>query len=592
MIPITFASSFGWFHEACGSCGVLLCAAQNHEDLCTHKGMRLMAEAFAAQGYSALRFDYTGTGDSLGSDFDPKRVEAWIASVEAAAAWMRTHAGVEKVVLVGLRLGSALATLAAERLGNISGLIMLAPVVSGRAYMRELSALSNLVAKPKDEQDNTNGNTEITGFVFTPETMKDISAIDLLSLARAPAPEVLLIASESQASAGRLEKSWITLGVHVERQAFDDYASFMIDPVFSQVPPAMLQHMLAWMATHFEPGSAGTAQKPIAFTPFEEECFYEFPTLFEEKRTLFGIMCVPKDVSYERPVIVYLNSGANHHIGWGRSTVEVCRKLAGLGFASLRIDITGLGDSKDPEPLLERILYRDESTQDVSAAINWLETQGFHNFTVVGLCAGAHLGFHSAVADARISRVVMVNLQKFVWHPGDSMVVAYREAYRSTGFYMKRLFEPGTWQRLLRGEIKTRGIFMAVSGRVQKKASASLTTIAHRLGRATSGEFGRVKGWMRSLDRRNVQQCYVLSVGDAGLDELSLYKRIKGTRVKGSPNVSLAFIDNADHNLSEHAARDVFMTILQDLLQRETAQKQKSAVRSAPRSFTFPATHL
>ncbi len=589
MTPVTFATSSGWFHDAGGTCGIVICAAQGHEDLCTYKSLRLMADQFAAQGYPSLRFDYAGTGDSLGGDRDPERLEAWIASIEDAVQWLRTTAQVEKIVLVGLRFGSALAALAAERLGTISGLVLLAPVVTGRAYMRELSTLSNLIRNPEGaDKANLAADLEIAGFLFTPEIVKDIGAIDLTGFPKAPAPQVLIVAIETQAAATRLAKSWSGLASHVESQVFNHYAEFMMDPAFSRYPAEASQHMLAWLAAHFDPGSRKATSQPLTYRPQEEDHFSEHPVFFGGGRNLFGMMCVPKDLDTERPAIVYLNAGANHHIGWGRSTVEVCRKLAGLGLVSLRIDISAIGDSPNPDGGVEQILYRDGSTEDVSAAIDWLEAQGFRNVTVIGLCAGAHLSFHTAVADPRVSRIVMVNLQRFIWHKGDSLIVAYRETYRSTGFYLKQILVPDTWRRLLRGEVKARGIFNTLATRLRKKAKAVVSSVTSRFGNEANGEIARVKGWMKALDRRKVQQCYVLSVGDAGLDELSLYRRIKGTRVKGAPHVSVAFIENADHNLSQHAARDVFFGILQRILCAEEDKKPENTRQPAPRSFALP----
>ena len=440
MIPVTFDTSFGWYHAGGGDCGVVLCAALGHEDLCTHKSFRLMADALAAQGYPALRFDYAGTGDSLGSDRDPERLEAWITSIETAVAWLRANAQVDKIVLVGLRFGSALAALAAERLGNIAGLVLLAPVVTGRAYMRELSTLSNLIRRTDNGQTSKAADLEIAGFLYTPETVKDISAIDLTGFRKAPAPEVLVVAVESQASADRLAKSWSALGCHVEQQAFTHYAELVMDAAFSRYPVEAVEHMLNWLTAHFDPGLRRPTYQSTPYMPQEEDHFSEYPVFFQGDQSLFGMMCVPRDVVYERPAIVYLNAGANRHIGWGRSTVEVCRRLASLGLVSLRIDIAAIGDSKDPDGGVDQLLYREESTKDVSAAIDWLESQGFRNITVIGLCAGAHLSFHTAVADPRVSRIVMVNLQKFIWHRGNSLVVAFRESLSIDGLLSEAAF--------------------------------------------------------------------------------------------------------------------------------------------------------
>ena len=59
---------FGWLHRSLSDSnadiGVVLCQPFGYEAICAHRGMRAFAEAIAAAGMPALRFDYLGTGDS------------------------------------------------------------------------------------------------------------------------------------------------------------------------------------------------------------------------------------------------------------------------------------------------------------------------------------------------------------------------------------------------------------------------------------------------------------------------------------------------------------------------------------------------
>jgi dienelactone hydrolase len=579
MTPVTFASSFGWYHAAGGRCGIVLCPAQGHEDLCTHKALRIMADAFAEHGYPALRFDYAGTGDSLGDDREPERVEAWIASIEAAVFWLRANAQVDKIVLVGLRLGGALAALAAERLGTVSGLILLAPVVSGRAYIREISALSGLIRKHEDG-DKAAAELDIGGFVITAETVKEITTIDLTTFRKAPVSDVLVVAIETQSSADKLAKSWTGLGVKVERLVFSHYGEFMIDPAFSRFPAEALRQSLGWLATHFDPAPQAEGASQIApFTPLGQDHFSETPVLFGGDRQLFGMMCAPKLAAYERPAVIYITEGANHHIGWGRLSVQTCRKLAEFGLVSLRIDIAAVGDSQEAEAGQQQILYRDGATKDVSAAVDWLESQGFHNVTLIGLCAGAHLAFHTALADPRIARIVMVNLQQFIWHQGDSLIVVLRETYRSNSFYLRQLLVLDTWRRLARGEVNALGILRTLKARLRKKATATFLSLSNWWDARTNSEILRIKDWMKCLDQRQVQQCYVFSLGDAGVHELSLFRPLR--RSRRWPYFSIAFIKDADHILSQREARDAFMDILQRMLCQTPGKIPGSAAGAA-----------
>jgi len=130
-----------------------------------------------------LRFDYDGTGNSAGSDTDPDRVSAWLASIEHAAAELRARSGVQHIALHGVRLGGTLAAAAAERAGA-DGLILFAATATGRPYVREVLALGRFmradsdlaVAHPAEDADE-----QIAGFLMTRQTIADLAALDARS---------------------------------------------------------------------------------------------------------------------------------------------------------------------------------------------------------------------------------------------------------------------------------------------------------------------------------------------------------------------------------------------------------------------------
>src|SRR5690242_13811216 len=78
---------FGWLHRPAGAApriGLVICNPFGYEAICAHRSLKHFARTAAENGCAALRFDYDGTGDSAGDDFDADRMNAWIGSVEAA----------------------------------------------------------------------------------------------------------------------------------------------------------------------------------------------------------------------------------------------------------------------------------------------------------------------------------------------------------------------------------------------------------------------------------------------------------------------------------------------------------------------------
>ncbi|MEM7326030.1 MAG: alpha/beta hydrolase [Actinomycetota bacterium] len=86
--------------------------------------MTRLAKGLAAGGYAALRFDFTGLGESEG-DFAETSVSANVADLTRAAASL-IQAGFGPCGLMGHSLGGAAALLAAHRLKTVRSLITLA----------------------------------------------------------------------------------------------------------------------------------------------------------------------------------------------------------------------------------------------------------------------------------------------------------------------------------------------------------------------------------------------------------------------------------------------------------------------------------
>ena len=123
------------------SAAVLLCNPLGEEAARAHRLYRVLASQLERAGYTTLRFDYRGTGDSSGDD-GAGNVEAWLADIERAAAeLLRAAPADSRLVLVGLRLGATLAALATNRAGlRTRHLVLWDPVADGLGYLRELAA--------------------------------------------------------------------------------------------------------------------------------------------------------------------------------------------------------------------------------------------------------------------------------------------------------------------------------------------------------------------------------------------------------------------------------------------------------------------
>ena len=127
---------FGWFHSPEGSRArgaVVLCPPLGRDYLRAHYALRRTAKRLCELGFSVLRFDYDGTGDSAGASSDPDRLEAWLSGISNALRLVR-DSGSNWVALAGMRSGALLAAVGAERDGDVDGLVLVDPTPTGRSF--------------------------------------------------------------------------------------------------------------------------------------------------------------------------------------------------------------------------------------------------------------------------------------------------------------------------------------------------------------------------------------------------------------------------------------------------------------------------
>lgn len=108
-----------------------------------------------------------------------------------------------------------------------------------------------------------------------------------------------------------------------------------------------------------------------------------------------------------RGPVLLLNAGVLHRVGPHRLHVRLARTLARAGFPALRMDLSGIGDSR---ALPEGLRFRDSAVADVRAAIDHLGVPADGPGALLfGICSGADNALAAAEADPRIAGIVLVD---------------------------------------------------------------------------------------------------------------------------------------------------------------------------------------
>lgn len=122
---------------------------------------------------------------------------------------------------------------------------------------------------------------------------------------------------------------------------------------------------------------------------------------------LVGILTLPDRSLDERPAVIVLNAGVLHRVGPHRMHVHLARRLAALGFATLRLDLAGIGDSV---AVAGAQSYRESAVADTRAAMDGLTSAvGARRFILFGLCSGADNALAAAAVDPRVAAIVVID---------------------------------------------------------------------------------------------------------------------------------------------------------------------------------------
>jgi pimeloyl-ACP methyl ester carboxylesterase len=126
---------------------------------------------------------------------------------------------------------------------------------------------------------------------------------------------------------------------------------------------------------------------------------------------LVGTLCLPATGRISPLGQILFNAGILHRVGPHRLNVKLARRLAARGMASLRFDLSGLGDSARPGA---ENSFEKQAVLDIQAAMDALSrASGASRFALLGFCSGARHSYEAAAADARVAGIVLYDGQAF-----------------------------------------------------------------------------------------------------------------------------------------------------------------------------------
>ncbi len=591
------APLFGWLHAGREPSqfdhAVIIAPPIGHEQLHAHRSLRHLADALAQRGIPTFRFDWHGTGDSAGRDEDPRRLDVWRTNLRDSGELLKQKLAVRHISVIGLRFGAALAatTFSAREIEN---LVLWAPVVSGRTYVREMTAIDRTSEIPSHSIPGAPADLEPAGLVLSEATARDIAQLNLLQ-SPLPTCRTLLVARDDLHPDPRLAERFSAEGTAVEQIVGHGFAAMMADPHKGDVPCRTIQDIAQWLSNAMSGSPAREGLPPFesCFTretavDYQPEGTAPSTTVRIEIREravsisatpdLFGILSEPLDrIDVHRPTIVLLNAGASYRVGPGRLHVHLGRQLAAEGFRCLRVDANGLGDSIAEEGVPENQTYSATMFRDVDRTLRFLrENQLGEKFVLVGLCSGAYFAFQSAAAlsDPSLIESVLINPLTYFWK--DGMVISESTDRRLVvqQYYFESALDPRKWLKLFSGQTKIgwRGAARLLTDRFGltrgpaskgcQPCSAGLRAeYSHPLHDDLAADLDQAVSHGRHLAMffGETDPGYGILLGKAGK---------KAKQLQRAGRLDVQFIANTDHNFSRRSARRELSELLTAHLRR------------------------
>ncbi|MCM2443212.1 alpha/beta fold hydrolase [Agrobacterium vitis] len=588
--PVSFAGTFGLYQPAEGAkqgvvrkCAVLFLQPWGFEEMCTHKLFRIIAEELACEGIASLRFDYPGTGDALDPPDRTLGLSLWQDTIRAALEVLAEKTGGLPVILLGHGLGASLGVGMAAELDGLAGFVAMAPVASGRAYLRELQFWARVIDDGLGlaEHLRLSGMTAIAGHVMPDAKASALKKTDFSAVQPHRSIPHLFVNRADRPGDGQMAKQLEAKGARVESIDYPGYDAMVGNPAMARMPMVAAEHVISWIVRRA--AALGEQKRPLAIDPSavsvqdEDQAhldggdFRETALRFGRGKRLYGILCEPTGPRSGASVLL-LNTAYDRSAGWGRSGVAMARKLAGDGIASLRFDVANVGDSPPVPGLPDQVLYAETQYDDVEAALAVLEERSLLPSVVAGRCSGGYLGFSCMTKDHRIAGACLVNPFVFYWDKRRRVEDGLAVVPRSLDTYKHRLFQMQTLRRLWRGKVD-------VKNATRNFALVGVRRVLNRLGLAqVFSRDVRLEHWavrvaFAALAKRKTPLVLLYSEQDVGLDHFYQHFGSQGRKLERYPNVRTDILAETDHNFSPAAAQQRYFEEIKALAMTVQASK-------------------
>jgi len=573
-------------------CAVVCPAPFGYDNICGHRGLRILGDRLAAGGIAALRFDFPGTGDSDGEH----GLAAWKAAVAAAVSTARRETGCKRVALIGVGLGGTIALARLDQGLEIDKLILWGVPLRGRAWLREqrtyqkVAALASVTKDPNvpPAPPTPPGVEELSGFPMTTAFAEELTAFDVRTVAADtwPAerarPVTLVISRTLSGDETPLTTALSARGIAAPVEARDGFNQMFDQPHLSIAPEPIFALMRDWLATGEAPRAASPAPaKPAAAGALPEGATTRLGPEGQPDRQieeiarykqgagglLFSIETRPVGREPDPTWLIFLTGRAVRHIGPNRIWVRLARELALKGYASLRLDGRSVGDSDgEGDGLMpNEEYYQEHIYDDIENVMELAVAQGAKQFLMTGICSGATASYQIAWRRRDVKAIVLLNLLQLRHDPEDDERAVVQQAMKF-GLRKDLWLNPDSYRRLLKGGLSPQMRKVIFSRAVLLAPLRKLRGLLSRV-KAVGDEPNYIVKGFNDLARKAVEIDVFLSQGDLSVNFLERHFGADLAKLSRE-RIRVHRVHHTDHTIRALFAQERFFEILRAALAR------------------------
>jgi alpha-beta hydrolase superfamily lysophospholipase len=381
----------GWWHlppDRRASSVVLICPPLGLEYMNAHRALRTLGESLAACGIAAFRFDYAGTGDSADEE-RPGHHETLVESTLDAISYLQESRADLPWSVVGLRMGALIAAQALKCAAEPAArFISWDASLSAKTFFRQQRTFGRLLGIDSPAGPWIDGPA-----VRFPADLVEASRTWELTQLEQPIARRMLVLHRATEPRPPLKAS---LAAEIEYAEVHQQEELLDVPTHVAVEPRdALDLMRGWLRGM--PGAEVRMLNPkitLASNVVETDGL----TITERYLELgpHRLAAIETNaVAEPHATVVLLNTSTEHHVGPMRLWPDLARSWAASGVRTIRMDVSGLGDSPTRPGRENDVVYATDAHEEVAASLVAL-SRDQPPLHLVGFCSGGYIAIRAA----------------------------------------------------------------------------------------------------------------------------------------------------------------------------------------------------